>query len=413
MKSPKKIKTTVKKLKLKVTQFHLREHLGFIFIFLTSFFLLIIIPSLIVLWQEKQDLIRHVGNQQTRELQLEKQLLEAGKELIAFQSEDQYLKNEALQTDIKQIETTYQESVKTYENLLSLKEKADKTEKFDDQFAQALNLLSKRDYTTASDVLKKLNSQINSEIASLAAKFEIPASVAQHNTPPASGYRRQKVSTDLGTYLVSIVTADLNSARVIVDTAAEATCHNDCPVLSLSDYVSRNGAFAGINGSYFCPASYPSCADKTNSFDTLLMNKNKVYFNSDNNVYSTVPCVAFYGNTARFMSQSLEWGRDTGVDAVIANRPLLVHNGNIVFTGGGEPKEGAKGGRSFVGTSGSTVYIGVVHSATVAEAAKVLHTMGIQNALNLDNGGSTALWFSGYKVGPGRNLANALLLVRK
>ena len=183
--------------------------------------------------------------------------------------------------------------------------------------------------------------------------------------------------------------------------------------MALGDYVARSGAYAGINGSYFCPADYPSCAGKTNSFDTLLMNKNKHYLNSDNNVYSTVPAVIFSGSSARFVTQSLQWGRDTSVDSVLAMQPLLVLNGNITFTGGGQPKEGAKGSRSFVGTTGSTVYIGVVFNATVAESAYVLHAMGIQNALNLDDGGSTALWNGGYKAGPGRSLPNVLLFVHK
>ena len=143
------------------------------------------------------------------------------------------------------------------------------------------------------------------------------------------------------------------------------------------------------------------------------MNKNKTYFNSENNVYSTVPAAIFGGNWARFVGQSLEWGRDTGVDAVIANQPLLVSGGNIAFNGDGEPKHGSKGGRSFIAASGSTVYMGVVFNATVAEAAHVLKTMGIQNALNLDSGGSTALWSGGYKAGPGRNLPNAVLFINK
>lgn len=58
----------------------------------------------------------------------------------------------------------------------------------------------------------------------------------------------------------------------MVDTASDSTCTRDCPALPLAEYVSRSGAYAGINGSYFCPADYPSCADKKNSFDTLLMN---------------------------------------------------------------------------------------------------------------------------------------------
>ena len=143
------------------------------------------------------------------------------------------------------------------------------------------------------------------------------------------------------------------------------------------------------------------------------MNKNKVYFNSANNVYSSVPAVIFTGNSARFVGASSEWGRDTGADAVIANRPLLVSGGQSVFGGSSEIKEGAKGGRSFVGASGSTAYIGVVHNATVGESAKVLATMGIQNALNLEDGGSPALWSGGYKAGPGRDLPNVVLFVGK
>lgn len=234
------------------------------------------------------------------------------------------------------------------------------------------------------------------------------------NTPPSSGYARQSVKTELGTFTVAIVSADLNSTKVIVDTASTSDCSNDCPALSLEEYISRNGAYAGINGSYFCPVAYESCAGKTNSFDTLLMNKDKVYFNSSNNVYSTVPAVIFgYGSTARFVTQSLEWGRDSGADSVLANYPLLTFNGQIHYQGSSDSKLNNKGGRSFVGASGSTVYIGVVFNATVAEATSIMQALGIQNSLNLDNGGSTALWFSGYKAGPGRNIPNALLFVQK
>jgi hypothetical protein len=182
--------------------------------------------------------------------------------------------------------------------------------------------------------------------------------------------------------------------------------------MSLGSYVARSGAIAGINGTYFCPASYPSCAGKTNSFDLLVMNKNKTYFNSDNNVYSNNPAVIFSGSSIRFVSRALEWGRDTGVDAVISNYPLLVLNSQVVFGGDSDPKSGVKGGRSFVASRGSTAYIGVVHAATIAESARVLQAMGMENAMNLDNGGSTALWAAGgYKAGPGRDLPNALLFV--
>lgn len=340
-------------------------------------------------------------------------LTTASKELVALMSEDQYQINQALEATISAIEDTYQLAVRSYENLLKLKDVSKKTDDYDESFAEALKILSERDYIKAEDELKKLNQSITLTRQEIASQFVIPENVPVSNSPPGSGYSRQQVQTDVGTFMVSIITADLNSTRVIVDTASGSDCSNDCPVLSLGDYVGRNGAFAGVNGSYFCPASYPSCTGKTNSFDTLLMNKDKKYFNSGNNVYSTVPAVIFSGNSARFVGRSLEWGRDTGVDAVLANHPLLVSGGNVVFGGDGDPKKGSRAGRSFVGASGGTAYIGVVHSATVAESARVLQKMGIQSALNLDSGGSTALWSSGYKVGPGRNLPNVLLFVRK
>lgn len=213
---------------------------------------------------------------------------------------------------------------------------------------------------------------------------------------------------------MSIVAADLNSTKVIVDTASDSDCRDSCPVLSLAEYASRNGAYAGINGSYFCPAAYPSCAGKTNSFDTLLMNKNKRYFNSDNNVYSTVPAAIFSPGSVRFVGQSLQWGRDTSPDSVIANYPLLVAGGNINFTEApNEPKFGGKASRTFIAAKGNMVYIGIVHGASMGESAKVLKALGMDNALNLDQGGSTALWHGGYKAGPGRNIPNAVLFVNR
>jgi len=331
-------------------------------------------------------------------------------------SEDQYIKNQVQQEEIKHIHDAYKRTVITYESLLKLRDTGGNTDKLDDLIAKSLSYLSNKNYASAEAVLTEIDAGIKNENEALAKKateFIIPKSVAINNVPPASGYQRQQVSTEHGNFLIDIVSADLGSTRVIIDTASDRNCADNCPVLPLADYVSRSGAFAGINGSYFCPASYPSCNGKTNSFDTLLMNKNKVYFNSDNNVYSTVPVAVFGSGWARFMGRSLDWGRDTGVDGVIANQPLLLSGGSIAFGGDGDPKKGSKGSRSFIGNKGNTVYIGVTHNATVAENAYALKALGLDNALNLDSGGSIALWSGGYKAGPGRNIPNAILFVRK
>lgn len=354
-----------------------------------------------------------VSSLTTQAEQIKNKLSLASKELNTLKTEDQYVINQELKERIKNIETTYKKALFSYEKLLDLKTVSKNTATFDALFAESLDLLAQQNYASSDAKLILLTKQIDEEKSKIASAFAITPDVRSSNEPPSSGYSKQTVQTDIGNFLVSIISADLNSTRVIVDTASDSDCSNNCPVLPLADYVARNGAFAGVNGSYFCPADYPSCAGKTNSFDTLLMNKNKVYFNSDNNKYSTIPLIYFAGNTAGIRGQSLEWGRDTGIDAVIANQALLLAGGNIVFGGDDDPKKGSKGGRSFVGHKGNTTYIGVVHNATVAEAAHALKALGLENALNLDNGGSTALWYSGYKVGPGRALPNVVLFIRK
>lgn len=87
-----------------------------------------------------------------------------------------------------------------------------------------------------------------------------PEFVSTNNTPPGFGYSYQTVSVEGQNFPVSIVAADLSSTKVIVDTASDSDCSNNCPTLPLSDYVARSGAYAGINGSFFCPVEYPRAA---------------------------------------------------------------------------------------------------------------------------------------------------------
>lgn len=272
---------------------------------------------------------------------------------------------------------------------------------------------AKQNTATVAAENTELKNKIKTQNEKLTAVSLTPVPAPVNNTPPDSGYRRQTVQTDAGNFTVDIVTASLDSTKVIVDTASDDNCSNNCPVKPLSEYVSRSGAYAGINGTYFCPSEYPSCSGKTGSFDLLVMNKNKKYFNSDNNVYSTNPAVACYGSTCRFMERASDWGRATDVDSVISNFPLLLLNGEIKFSGNGDAKMTGRGNRSFIAGNDNKAYIGVAYGVTVAESAKVMKALGFKSAMNLDSGGSTALWFSGYKTGPGRGVPNAVLFVRK
>lgn len=352
------------------------------------------------------------------ETELKKENVNLEKKITELKNRDEYKINQTNSEEIKSIQTTFRNAVSSYESLLKLKESNPKLSgNFDKLYAASLKQLSDKNYTSASATLLDLNTQIKKEEEKIAAtqtsQVATNTNVPASNSAPGSGFSQQKVHTDAGDFIVSIVAADLGSTRVIVDTASENDCSDNCTVLSLGDYVARNGAFAGINGTYFCPATYPTCSGKTNSYDLLVMNKNKKYFNSDNNVYSTNPAVIFQNGSVRFVGQVSQWGRDTGVDGVLSNYPLLVSGGQSVFAGDGDPKKGSKGPRSYVGAKGNTIYIGVVSNATVAEAALVLKTLGMENAMNLDSGGSTALWSGGYKAGPGRAIPNAILFVRK
>lgn len=404
------MKRVVRHLVEDIEKYTLFEGIGFfIFILLSLFF---IASSQFVL--EKQLVSKAVHRGDT----LASKLKDATKSYLDLKNQDQYKINQSLQSEINHIHTSYGDSITSYQHMLDLQAQKVDVTSMDKEYTTIVSNLSNQNYATADAEITDMNNQIKTandklQAAQIAAGAPAGSATAPvSNSPPGSGFSQQKVQTDSGAFTVDIVAADLGSTRVIVDTASDSDCHDNCPVLSLGDYVARSGAYAGINGTYFCPASYPSCAGKTNSFDLLVMNKNKHYFNSDNNVYSTNPAFIFSGGV-RVVGQALQWGRDTSVDAVISNYPLLVSGGNITYSDSPDPKFNSVGPRSFVAHKGNTVFIGFVFGATMGDSAKVMKAMGMDDAMNLDEGGSTALWFGGYKAGPGRNIPNALLFVRR
>lgn len=376
--------------------------------------ILILIISLII---SNRNLLNNIKTYENKNNVLTGKLNNTLVKLTNLQNQDQYKINQELKKNIVDIQSLSKTIVSLYQKIVDLKLQKQDTSDFDKKLAQSLNYVSEINYSSASaqlDLLAKDIKKKEDDLAAAQAAQSAPAqNITQSNTPPGSGFSVQSVSTSNGNFTTYIIAADLNTTKVIVDTASDGDCSDNCPTLPLSTYVSRSGAYAGINGSYFCPAEYPSCAGKTNSFDLLVMNKNKTYFNSANNVYSTNPAVIFYGSSARFVSQALSWGRDTGADAVLSNYPLLVSNGSVVYSGGGDAKYAPKAARTFVANKGSTAYIGIIFNATMVDSANVLKTLGMDNAMNLDQGGSTALWYGGYKAGPGRNIPNAILFVNK
>ena len=65
-----------------------------------------------------------------------------------------------------------------------------------------------------------------------------------------------------------------------------------------------------------------------------------------------------------------------------------------------------------IGSDGTNIFQALVANATVTESANVLQALGVRDALNLDGGGTSAMWLGSYRVGPSRLLPNAVLLTR-
>lgn len=328
-------------------------------------------------------------------------------ELEILKNDDQVLKNASLSALITNIEKVYGEGAKLFEDRADLVITVGKVNSVDIALAKYLRLLGDKDWEGATEQAKKTQVEIDKIVMANVPKVVVSVNAPASNTLPGSGYTRQKVSTSRGDFVIAMVVAQ--GARAVVETAADSECSDNCPTKSLAEHVAASGGFAGINGAYFCPPDYAQCQGKVNTFDTLAVNgRTKAVLNRANNVYSTVPLVAAYGSSLSFYDQTVQWGVDTSSGGALANYPRLVRDGAVTTT-----QENGKGTRGFIGMKDGAIVIGHVFGASYADTAEVLKVLGLQNAMNLDGGGSSALWVDGgYKVGPGRSLPNAIVLVR-
>lgn len=328
-------------------------------------------------------------------------------ELEILKMDDQVVKNASLSAEIENMAKSYKAGAALFEDRADLVVTTGKVSTVDKELAKFLRLLGEGKWKEANEQVGKVEVEIEKIVLANVPKVTVPANAPANNTLPASGYTRQKVASNRGEFVVSAVVAP--GARAIIETLDDPQCVGNCEARTLAEHIAKSGGFAGINGSYFCPQDYAQCQGKTNSFDTLAVNgRNKLVFNRDNNVYSTIPLVAAYNTSLSFYDQTVQWGVDTSGGGAIANFPRLLRDGVEATS-----EENGKGTRGFVGMRDGAIVIGHVFAASYADAAATLRALGLQNALNLDGGGSSALWFEGaYKVGPGRALPTAIVLVR-
>lgn len=205
---------------------------------------------------------------------------------------------------------------------------------------------------------------------------------------------------------------------MITDTGGDSDCADNCPVMPLADYVSRNGGYAGVNGTYFCPSTYPNCAGKANSFDfPIYVSRLSKWAQGDKLGWRERRAIVYTdGGGAHYLNDSS--GFNGGLTAGVINYPGLLDGGSVQIDdnqSGLSDKQRAVGTKVGIGVKGTnTILVVVAYSVNMHQFAYVFKALGATGALNLDTGGSTALYTNGrYVAGPGRPLPNAIIFARK
>ena len=240
--------------------------------------------------------------------------------------------------------------------------------------------------------------------------------------PPAvqteTGYSLISVPTVRGTFTVHLIKERLADVTVKTVAANTAVCRKDCPVKPLADYVAENHAYAAMNGTYLCPPDYAECAGKVNSYEYAVYDSNlRTWLNLPSLATTQTGLVTFTGNAPTFYRRSSVYARDrlslAPITAGLTMYPLLVEGGRVVNSE--SEQSDAQKLRSMKGSIGvdqSHIYLALIANASVTDSAYVLQALGVRDALNLDGGGTSAMWLGSYKVGPGRLLPNAVLLTK-
>ncbi len=234
--------------------------------------------------------------------------------------------------------------------------------------------------------------------------------------PPGAGYSSVTVHTEKGDFSARILSIDLNSSRMITDTANDSDCADNCPVLSVADYVTRNGGYAGVNGTYLCPEAYPECSGKKNSFDFPVWNTRLGHWINGGNLFWNGRAIFYTDGSGAHYNQNAS-GFGGSLTAGVVNYPGLLDNGNVQIDdnqSGLSDKQRAVGTKVGIGLRDSkNVMVVIANAVNMQQFAYVFKALGATGALNLDTGGSTALYYNGrYLTGPGRSIPNAIIFAR-
>lgn len=241
--------------------------------------------------------------------------------------------------------------------------------------------------------------------------------------PPAgvyspTGYSTLSVPTPRGTFTTHLIKERLADVTVKTVTANATYCPNNCPVKPLDQYVAADNAYAGINGTYVCPPDYAECAGKTNSYDYAVWNSDLGTWINKPALIGQNGLVIFNGKNPTYYRRAYVYGQSSAanlpITAGISMFMLLLQGGAVLdITAEQTVKQTERGLKGAMGTDGTYIYLTQVENASLQDSQAVLFALGERDALNLDGGGTAAMWIGGqYTVGPGRLLPNAVLLTK-
>lgn len=128
--------------------------------------------------------------------------------------------------------------------------------------------------------------------------------------------------------------------------------------------------------------------------------------------------LTFENYLERVKKKSLAKGGSGELRAAFDNDPRLINSRGSVMYATGMPNIVSrelfymKTRRNFIGWNKERFYLASVGRSDLEEFRGIIKNMGLQYAINVDAGGSTALYANGkYLHGPGRNIVNAVLIV--
>lgn len=198
---------------------------------------------------------------------------------------------------------------------------------------------------------------------------------------------------------------------------------------SLKNLILSGSGIAWINGAYFIPQDYTKLADTTNTVrimnsDGLLYSRyypdtgiNGIFgFDSDH-----IPILVqnnIYGDAS--LRENYNSGLLLTLQSGIANFPILLASGNNIVPRYDTnwlitAKMKLVGTKSFIcRTRENDIKMGTITKISMLDVPWLITRFGCVDAINLDNGGSLAMYDrSRYITGPGRNIMDAFIIVKK